>query len=203
MAATRSPRRIADHCAPIGEGLPTGFDAAIRRAYGIAGDAARPRWPDRRDSCAGWLQLAPAFGFPVTAPAAMLDRLLGANREASPAGWALLLLGEFAFVAGYFFLVEGRTHWAVGPFAYAVGGWLLTGAVLMPVIGLLQGAPPAGDAANNPMRANFFMLNLGPGAAAEALIGWLLFGSVLAAGRTLEVPNSRRAAKQCRPRRRR
>jgi len=31
------------------------------------------------------------------------------------------------------------------------------------------------------------MLNLGPGAAAEALIGWLLFGSVLAAGRTLEV----------------
>src|SRR2546422_5145307 len=82
----------------------------------------------------GWLQLAPAFGFPVTAPAGMLDRMLGASREASPAGWALLLLGEFAFVAGYFFLVEGRTHWAVGPFAYAVGGWLLTGAVLMPVI---------------------------------------------------------------------
>ena len=135
----------------------------------------------------GWLQLAPAFGFPVTAPAAMLDRLLGANREASPAGWALLLLGEIAFVAGYFFLVEGRTHWAVGPLAYAVGGWLLTGAVLMPVIGLLQGAPPAGDAANNPMRANFFMLNLGLGAAAEALIGWLLFGTVLAAGRSLEV----------------
>jgi quercetin dioxygenase-like cupin family protein len=135
----------------------------------------------------GWLQLAPAFGFPVTAPAAMLDRMLGANREAGPAGWALLLLGEFAFVAGYFLLVEGRTHWAVGPFAYAVGGWLLTGAVLMPVIGLIQGAPPAGDAANDPMRANFFMLNLGLGAAAEALIGWLLFGAVLAAGRMLEV----------------
>jgi quercetin dioxygenase-like cupin family protein len=37
------------------------------------------------------------------------------------------------------------------------------------------------------MRANFFMLNLGLGAAAEALIGWLLFGAVLAAGRMLEV----------------
>ena len=135
----------------------------------------------------GWLQLAPAFGFPVTAPAAMLDRMLGAHREAGPAGWALLFLGELAFVAGYFLLVEGRTRWPVAPFAYAVGAWLLTGAVLMPLIGLLQGAPPAGDAANDPMRANFFMLNLGLGAAAEALIGWLLFGAVLAAGRTLEV----------------
>jgi quercetin dioxygenase-like cupin family protein len=135
----------------------------------------------------GWLQLAPAFSFPVTAPAAMLDRMLGANREAGPAGWVLLLLGEFAFVAGYFVLVEDRTQWAVGPFAYAVGGWLFTGAVLMPLIGLIQGAAPAGDAPNDPMRANFFMLNLGLGAAAEALIGWLLFGAVLAAGRTLEV----------------
>jgi len=135
----------------------------------------------------GWLQLAPAFGFPATAPAAMLDRMLGAHREAGSAGWALLLLGEFALVAGYFLFVEGRTHWAAAPFAYAVGAWVLSGAVLMPLIGLLQGAPPAGDAANDPMRANFFMLNLGLGAAAEALIGWLLFGAVLAAGRTLEV----------------
>jgi hypothetical protein len=135
----------------------------------------------------GWLQLAPAFGFPVTAPAAMLDRMLGAHREAGLAGWVLLLLGELAFVAGYFLLVEGRTHRAFVPFAYGVGAWLLTGAVLMPLIGLVQGAPPAGDATNDPMRANFFMLNLGLGAAAESLIGWVLFGAVLAAGRTLEV----------------
>jgi quercetin dioxygenase-like cupin family protein len=135
----------------------------------------------------GWLQLAPAFGFPVTAPAAMLDRMLGAHREAGLAGWVLLLLGEFAFVAGYFLLVEGRTHRVVVPFAYGVGAWLLAGAVLMPLIGLVQGVPPAGDATNDPMRANFFMLNLGLGAAVEALIGWLLFGAVLAAGRTLNV----------------
>jgi quercetin dioxygenase-like cupin family protein len=37
------------------------------------------------------------------------------------------------------------------------------------------------------MRANFFMLSLGPWAAAEALIAWLLFAAVLAAGRTLKV----------------
>lgn len=57
----------------------------------------------------------------------------------------------------------------------------------MPVIGLIQGAPPAGDTANDPMRATFFMLNLGPLAAVESLVGWLLFGAVLAAGRNLDV----------------
>jgi quercetin dioxygenase-like cupin family protein len=133
----------------------------------------------------GWLQLAPAFGFPVTAPAAMLDRLLGAHREAGLAGWALLLVGELALTAGYFLIVEHRTQSAVAPFAYGVGAWLLTGAILMPVIGLLQGGPPALDPLA--MHANFFMLNLGLGAAAEALIGWLLFGAVLAGGRNLQV----------------
>jgi hypothetical protein len=135
----------------------------------------------------GWLQLAPAFGFPVTAPAAMLDRMLGSHREAGPAGWALLLLGEAVLVAGYFLLVEPRTHGVVAPIAYALGAWLVSGAVVMPVIGLIQGAPPAGDAVNDPMRATFFMLNLGPLAAIEALVAWVLFGAVLAAGRTLDV----------------
>lgn len=135
----------------------------------------------------GWLQLAPAFGFPVTAPAAMLDRMLGAHREAGPAGWALLLIGEAAFAAAYLLVVEPRTQGVVAPLAYSLGAWLLSGAVLMPVIGLIQGAPPAGDAANDPMRATFFMLNLGPLAAVEALVSWLLFGAVLAAGRTLDV----------------
>jgi quercetin dioxygenase-like cupin family protein len=135
----------------------------------------------------GWLQLAPAFGFPVTAPAAMLDRMLGAHREAGPAGWALLLAGEAVLVAGYLLVVEARTRGVVAPIAYALGAWLLSGAVVMPVIALIQGAPPAGDTANDPMRATFFMLNLGPGAAVESLVAWLLFGAVLAADRTLDV----------------
>jgi hypothetical protein len=135
----------------------------------------------------GWLQLAPAFGFPVTAPAAMLDRMLGSHREAGPAGWALLLAGEAVLVAGYVLVVEARTRGVVAPFAYALGAWLLSGAVLMPVIALIQGAPPAGDTLDDPMRATFFMLNLGPGAAVESLVAWLLFGAVLAASRTLDV----------------
>ena len=138
----------------------------------------------------GWLQLAPAFGFPVTAPAAMLDRMLGANHEASLAGWAMLLVGELALAGGYFIFVEGRTRGPVAPIVYAVAAWLVTGAVLMPLIGIIQGAPPAGDAINDPMRANFFMLNLGAGAAAESLVAWLLFGVVLAAGRTLGLGES-------------
>lgn len=135
----------------------------------------------------GWLQLAPAFSFPVTAPAGMLDRMLGADRDAGLAGWALLVLGEAAFVAFYFLVVERRTHRPIAPIAFAIGAWLVAGAVVMPLIGLLQGAPPAGAPATDPMRANFFMLNLGLGAAAEALIGWLLFGAVLAAGMGLKV----------------
>lgn len=131
----------------------------------------------------GWLQLAPAFGFPVTAPAAMLDRMLGAHREAGPVGWALLLLGMAGIAALYLFVVEGRTRAWWAPWAYAIGAWLLSGAVLMPLIGLVQGSPPAGD----PMRATFFMLHLGPAAAVESLVAWLLFGTVLAGGRSLPV----------------
>lgn len=135
----------------------------------------------------GWLQLAPAFGLPVTAPAAMLDRMLGADREAGPAGAALLLLGEAAVVGFYFLVVERWTRRTVGPLVFVIGSWLLAGAVVMPLVGLIQGAPPLGDPPADPMRANFFMLNLGPGAAAEALVGWFVFGGVLAAGATLQV----------------
>jgi mannose-6-phosphate isomerase-like protein (cupin superfamily) len=131
----------------------------------------------------GWLQLAPAFGAPVIAPAGMLERILGADREAGPAGWVLLLLGEATFVAFYFLVVERRAHGSLAPLAFAIGAWLVSGAVVMPLVGVLQGAPPA----NDPMRASFFMLNLGVGAAAVGLIAWLLFGAVLAAGRRLKV----------------
>jgi hypothetical protein len=135
----------------------------------------------------GWLQLAPAFGYPVTAPAGMLDRMFGASRDAGPAGWALLLLGLALFAALMFLVVERRTRVALASLAFAVGGWFISGAVLMPLIGLIQGAPPAGGLPTDPMRANFFMLNLGLGAAAEAIVGWLLFGAVMAAGLMLRV----------------
>lgn len=135
----------------------------------------------------GWLQLSPAFGYPVTAPAGMLDRVLGADREAGPVGWLLLVLGVAALVAFYSLVVEPRTHRRFFPIAFAIGAWLLSGAVVMPLIGVLQGAPPPGAAPNDPMRATFFMLNLGLGAAAAALVAWLLLGAVLAAGMVLKV----------------
>jgi len=133
----------------------------------------------------GWLQLAPAFGYPVTAPVGMLERMLGPSREPGPAGWALLLLGLAVFAAVMFLVVERRTRVTLTSLALAVGAWFISGAVLMPLIGLVQGAAPAGTAAA--MQATFFMLNLGPGAAAEALLGWLLFGAVIAAGSMLQV----------------
>lgn len=135
----------------------------------------------------GWLQLAPALGFPVTAPAGMLDRLFGSSREAGPTGWVLLLLAEAAFVAFYFVVIERRVRGPVAPIAFALVAWLMSGAVVMPLIGLVQGAGPAGADPADPMRANFFMLNLGFGAAVESLVGWLLFGSALAAGVVLTV----------------
>src|SRR5213594_4062807 len=134
----------------------------------------------------GWLQLAPAFGFPVTAPVGMLERMLGPNREPGPAGWAVLLLGQAAFAALILLVVEHRRRAALtSSLAFAVGAWFICGAVLMPLIGFVQGPAPAGTAAA--MQATFFMLNLGPGAAAEALVGWLLFGTVIAAGSKLQV----------------
>ena len=131
----------------------------------------------------GWLQLAPAFGFPVVTLAGMLDRVFGPSREVGPVGWALLLVGLAVFVAFYFLIVEPRVHRPTAPIAFAIGAWLVSGAIVMPVVALLQGAIPAGD----PMRADFFMLNLGFGATGESLIGWLLFGAVLAAGVTATV----------------
>ena len=132
----------------------------------------------------GWFQLAPAFGLPVTAPVGMLERMLGPIREPGPAGWALLLLGLAVLAALMFLVIERRTRVALTSLAFAVGAWFISGAVLMPLIGLVQGAAANTAAA---MQATFFMLNLGPGAAAEALVGWLLFGAVIAAGSMLQV----------------
>lgn len=126
----------------------------------------------------GWLQLAPAFGFPVLAPAAMLDRIFGTSREAGLVGLTLLWLGLAAVVALYFLVIEPRARGPIAAFATAIGAWLVSGAVVMPLVALLQGT----TAVTDPMHAEFFMLNLGVGAAADSLIGWLIFGAVLAAG---------------------
>src|SRR5439155_9134504 len=69
----------------------------------------------------------------------------------------------------------------------AVGACYVEWSVLMPLIEHSQSAPPPRALPTDPMRANFFILNLGLGAAAEALVGLLLFGAVIAAGLMLRV----------------
>lgn len=133
----------------------------------------------------GWLELSPAFGFPVTDAAAMIDRALGSRREEDLAGWLLLLVAVGAVAAIYLLLIGPRAHatWT-GP-VYGVAAWLAVGAVAMPLLAAVQGTPPAGETSADPMRASFFMSNLGAGAAAGALVGWLLFGIALGLASTL------------------
>jgi hypothetical protein len=120
-----------------------------------------------------WLALAPAFGFPETAPAAMFDWLL----RSSGWGWLVLLGGELAVVGLYAFAVRRRL---LGPgfvpaLGFAVAVWLVVGVVVMPIMGALSASGAPADA----MRPTFMMLHLGPLAAVSALIGRVLYGVVL------------------------
>jgi quercetin dioxygenase-like cupin family protein len=93
-------------------------------------------------------------------------------------GLTLLWLGLAGVLALYFLVIEPLARGRIAALGFAIGAWLVSGGVVMPVVALLQGT----TAATDPMHAEFFMLNLGVGAAAESLIGWLLFGAVLGAG---------------------
>jgi hypothetical protein len=120
-----------------------------------------------------WLALAPAFGFPETAPAAMFDWLL----KSTGRGWLVLLASEIAVVALYAFAVRRRLlgQGLVPALGFAVAVWLVVGVVVMPVMGALS--PPGAPA--DAMRPTFMMLHLGPLAAVSALIGRVLYGVVL------------------------
>src|SRR5258708_19261038 len=92
-------------------------------------------------------------------PYTTLFRSLGADREAGFAGVGLLLLGEAALVGLYFVLVEPRPRRAIASIGFAIGAWLLAGAVAMPLVGLIQAPPPPGDYPANPTRPTFSILN--------------------------------------------
>jgi quercetin dioxygenase-like cupin family protein len=131
----------------------------------------------------GWLSVCPALGFPFLATAAMLN-LVAAPRQ-DPGfwlGWALLVIG-LAFVALVYLAVSGRGRLQPGIASGAAYGalcWLIAGAVVMPLLGLV-GTPAAAGAAVDAMRGSFMMLDLGIGAPIAALIAWLIFGAVLGA----------------------
>ena len=120
-----------------------------------------------------WLALAPSFGLPETAPAAMFDRFF------SITGWGwLVLLGAEIVVVSLYALAIRRGLIAPGlvpALGFAVAVWLVAGVAVMPLMGALTGPAVPADA----MRGSFMMLHLGPLAAVSALVGRLLYGLVL------------------------
>ena len=128
----------------------------------------------------GWLFVSPTFGFPTTAPAAMFDRFLPVTGSGW-LGWAVLLAGEAALVVLYVAGVTSRRLPRGLRFGllYGAAVWLITGAVVMPLMALA--APAAAMMAEDPMRTSFMMLHLGPLAPLNALLGRLVYGALLGA----------------------
>lgn len=140
----------------------------------------------------GWLTLAPTFGFPLFAPAAMLNAvLLPGLAPESLVGWGVLAAGLAGLAIAYAVASARlfRPRLLSGAL-YGIALWFIAGAILMPLMGP---ASPAGRAAPSAsmagmvgspadsMSATFMMLHLGPLAPAGALVAWLLFGAVLGA----------------------
>lgn len=141
----------------------------------------------------GWLTLAPTFGFPVVAPAAMLNAvLLPGSDPGSRAGWGVLAAG-LAGLATAYAAASARGLFRPSLLSGALYGmtlWFIAGAVLMPLMGLASPAevdipstplPGMPGSPTSTMGATFMMLHLGPLAPAGALVAWLLFGAILGA----------------------
>jgi uncharacterized membrane protein YagU involved in acid resistance len=128
----------------------------------------------------GWLWLSPALGFPRTATAAMFDRFVSPMGEMAWLSWAVLLAGEAALALIYAALVmSGRLPRGLRfGMLYGTAVWLITGAVVMPLMTL---GPPPAPMADDAMRTSFMMLHLGPLAPLNALLGRLFYGVVLGA----------------------
>jgi hypothetical protein len=135
-----------------------------------------------------WLAICPALGFPTVGTGAMVNRMISTRfPEAghNPGfwmGWVIVIAGLGVAIAA-FFLIE-RTHLVPSGLRtgliYGSALWLVTGLVIMPLIGLAEPPnpfPPKID----PMQATLMMYSLGPLAALAALIAWLLFGAILGA----------------------
>jgi hypothetical protein len=125
----------------------------------------------------------------------MLNLALRTDHEGA-IGWAVLIAGLTGLAAGYLLAATGglwRPALSSGAL-YGLALWLLTGAVLMPVMDLVSQDQSAAAAQGlgrmaettdgslpSPMRETFMMLHLGILAPIGALIAWLLFGGLLGA----------------------
>lgn len=180
-----STARSAGRISPVDQ-APSAAAIAVASVAGALGAVAV--W-------IGWLSLVPALGFPEVSPPGVLNAALGADPHA-PFGWALLIGGLVGLAVGYV-VATVRGLLRPGLFSGALYGtalWFLTGALLMPLMGLLSPdrQVPGADAptpmpqmtVESPpalMRETFMMLHLGPRAPVGALIGWLLYGVILGA----------------------
>ena len=199
----RSPRRTADHWAPIGGWLPTGWDAAMTPAYRIAGRAARLRAVHNHAmerlfgaaaaivTWSSWLAISPVLGFPTLGTVGVVNRALykeipeAGHNPGFWLGW-LILIAALAGAITLFFVLERlrvvRPSIGTGViFGFAL--WLVVGLVVMPLLGVIDPTSPIPTPQQPPdaMRATLMMYTLGPLASVAALIGWMLFGAIIGA----------------------
>jgi hypothetical protein len=142
----------------------------------------------------GWLAICPVLGFPTLGTAAMVNRaLFGEIPEAGhePSfwlGWIILIAALVGATAVFFTLERQRLVRASirTGVIYGAALWLLSGVVIMPLLGLIEPTTPTpasvvGAQPADVMQATVMMHTLGPLAAVAALIAWVLFGAILGA----------------------
>jgi len=154
-----------------------------------------------------WVSLSPVVGFPSVSPPDMISRTLGAN-QGSLLGWVTLIGGLVVLATAYLVATSSgliRPRMSSGPL-FGLALWLVTGALLMPLMGLVSAERPDGvlmrlaeEPSHDPMRETFMMLHLGILAPIGALIAWLLFGTVLGATSSVLLRGGRAAGSTAQP----
>jgi hypothetical protein len=137
----------------------------------------------------GWLTISPALGLPILGTAAMINRaFFGIIPEAGHEpnfwlGWVLLIAALVGAIAVFFILERQRLVRASirTGVIYGAAMWLLTGLVVMPLLGAIEPGPVVLGSLPDVMHATVMMYSLGPLASVSALIAWALFGAILGA----------------------
>ncbi|MFI5282163.1 MAG: hypothetical protein ACHQ0J_03440 [Candidatus Dormibacterales bacterium] len=138
----------------------------------------------------GWMTICPVFGFPTLGTAAMVNRVMyGEIAQAGHdpnfwLGWIILIAALAGAIAIFIILARRRLVRASirTGVIYGVALWLVSGLVIMPLLGLIGPSQPIfPNQPPDPMQATVMMYTLGPLASLAALISWVLFGAVLGA----------------------
>jgi hypothetical protein len=142
----------------------------------------------------GWLAICPVLGFPILGTAAMVNRAIfrvipeAGHEPGFWMGWVVLIAALAGAIAIFFILVRLRLVRASirTGVIYGAALWLVSGVVIMPLLGLIEPYVPTpatvpGVQPADVMQATVMMHTLGPLAAVAALIAWVLFGAILGA----------------------